>query len=82
MKYVRFPWDTLYTTRKIIHLNKINLSNYFKSGESFFSPLLLFDFNDEVESSKSTFRDDGLALDALLLLVSGNVQDDSLLFSS
>jgi len=52
------------------------------SNESFFSLLLLFDFKDEEESSKSNLRDDGLALDALLLLVSGNVHEDSLLFSS
>lgn len=65
-----------------MHLNKINILNYFVSKESFFSLVLLFDFKDEEESSKSNLRDDGLALDALLVLVSGNVQEDSLLFSS
>lgn len=55
---------------------------YLKSEESFFSLLLLFDFRDDDESSKSTFREDGLVFDVLILLVSGNVQEDSLLFSS
>lgn len=59
-------------------------SNYFKSEESFFSLLLLFNFKDDEESSKSTFGNDRLGVvdDALLLFVSGNVQEDSLLFSS
>lgn len=55
---------------------------YLESEVSFFSQLLLFDFKDDDESSKSTFREDGLVLDVLILLVSGNVQEDSLLFSS
>lgn len=61
----------------------INLINYFRSDKSFFSLLLLFDFNDDEESSKSTFVGNGLAaLGTLLLLVSGRVHEDSLLFSS
>lgn len=63
---------------------KINFINYFKSEESFFSLVLLFDFKDDEESSKSIFGNgEPATLDALLLLVSaGNVHEDSLLFSS
>lgn len=62
----------------------IVVKNYFRSEEpSFFSLLLLFDFNDNGEQpSKSTFGDDVLASEVLLMLVLGNVQEDSLLFSS
>lgn len=70
---------------KIIHIcfkRICTYANYFKSDESFFSLLLLFDFKDDEESSGSTFGDDGLMFDTLLLLVSGKVQEDSLLFSS
>lgn len=44
--------------------------------------LLLDDFKDDEDSSKSTFELDGLALRMMRLFVSGNVQEDSLLFSS
>lgn len=63
----------------------IIVKNYFRSEEhSFFSLLLLFDFRDngEQQLSKSTFGDDVLASGVLLMLVLGNVQEDSLLFSS
>lgn len=57
--------------------------NYFKLEESIFSLIFLFDdFKDDEEFSESTFEFDGLALCTILLFVSGNVQEDSLLFSS